>query len=293
MRVLLLLFLAALPVMVICWLIYRKDKNKEPTNVLINLFWHGIMSCFLVLIVSSILEVIFPVLQKETYEMNIFEIAFYAFVGVALVEECCKWVYLNKHGYNNNAFDEKYDIIVYSVFVSLGFAFFENILYVFMNNSVSVALLRAVLAVPGHACDAIFMGYYLTLAKQAKLQGNAENERKNKIKSILVPTLLHGVYDFCLFTQEDLFLLIFVVFVIVLYILSIMKIKKLAATNSNYYYRTNTDVYRGYNQVAQENNYNNMLQQTSYQQAQVQKEFCTNCGAIMIGPFCAQCGKRK
>ena len=44
----------------------------------------------------------------------------------------------------------------------------------------------------------IFMGYYLTIAKQAHLDGNKEQEKLNKIKSILVPTLLHGIYDFCL-----------------------------------------------------------------------------------------------
>ena len=291
-RIIFLFILAALPVIIICWYIYTKDKNKEPTQLLIRLFTKGIMSCFLVVIVSEIMEFAIPFLQKDVEVMNFFEVLFYSFIGVALVEECCKWYYVYNVGYKSRAFDEKYDIIVYAVFVSLGFAFFENILYVFTNNSVGVALTRAALAVPGHACDSIFMGYYLILAKQARLQNNKKLEDINKFKSILVPTILHGIYDFCLFIQIESFITVFLIFVIFLYIASLNKIKKLAATNSNYYYNTNSNVYNGYNQVGQINP-QQKTQQVNYQQALVQHQYCTNCGAAMIGPFCVRCGKRQ
>ena len=158
------------------------------------------------------------------------------------------------------------------------------------NNSVMVALTRALLAVPGHACDAIFMGYYLTLAKQANIQKNKKLENKNKIKSILVPTILHGIYDFCLFIQDDNYITIFFVFVVILYIASIAKIKNLSTYNSKYY-NTNLNINNGYSQVSQVNN--QQLSQSNYQQVQVQKRYCTNCGAVMVGQFCVRCGKRQ
>lgn len=291
LKILILFVLAALPVYLICTYIYNKDKNKEPKQLLTSLFTKGIMSCFLVIIVSELMQIVIPFLQKDIEAMNYFEVLFYSFIGVALVEECCKWYYVHNVGYKSRAFDEKYDIIVYSVFVSLGFAFFENVLYVFGNQSVLVALTRAILAVPGHACDAIFMGYYLTLAKQANIQKNKELETKNKIKSILVPTILHGIYDFCLFVQDDNYITIFFAFVVILYIASVSKIKKLASTNSNYYYNTNSNVYNGYSQISQINN--QQPSQANYQRAQIQKQYCTNCGAVMIGPFCVRCGKRQ
>lgn len=291
LKILILFVLAALPVYLICKYIYNKDKNKEPKQLLTRLFTKGIMSCFLVIIVSELMQIVIPFLQKDVEAMNYFEVLFYSFIGVALVEECCKWYYVHNVGYKSRAFDEKYDIIVYSVFVSLGFAFFENVLYVFGNQSVLVALTRAILAVPGHACDAIFMGYYLTLAKQANIQKNKELETKNKIKSILVPTILHGIYDFCLFVQDDNYITIFFAFVVILYIASVSKIKKLASTNSNYYYNTNSNVYNGYSQISQINN--QQPSQANYQQAQIQKQYCTNCGAVMIGLFCVRCGKRQ
>ena len=291
LKILILFVLAALPVFLIGTYIYNKDKNKEPKQLLINLFFYGIMSSFLVIIISDLMRIVIPFLQKDVEAMNYFEVFFYSFIGVALVEECCKWYYVHNVGYKSRTFDEKYDIIVYSVFVSLGFAFFENVLYVFGNQSVLVALTRAILAVPGHACDAIFMGYYLTLAKQANIQKNKELETKNKIKSILVPTILHGIYDFCLFVQDDNYITIFFAFVVILYIASVSKIKKLASTNSNYYYNTNSNVYNGYSQISQINN--QQPSQANYQQAQIQKQYCTNCGAVMIGLFCVRCGKRQ
>ena len=161
------------------------------------------------------------------------------------------------------------------------------------TGAIRLGITRALLAVPGHACDSIFMGYYLTLAKQAMIQGNTSLENTNKIKSIIVPTILHGFYDFCLFAKGDYFIIIFFVFVVFLYIFSLKKIKHLSETNSNYYQRTNSNILNGYGQNFQTIPQNYPVQTTSYQQAQVQHEYCTNCGAVMFGPFCAKCGKRK
>ena len=40
----------------------------------------------------------------------------------------------SKISYNDNAFNEYYDAILYCVFVALGFACFENLLYVYQNG---------------------------------------------------------------------------------------------------------------------------------------------------------------
>lgn len=222
-----LLFLAIIPVVVICTFIYRKDKNKEPGFLLVTLFLMGIASCFLVLLLTKILTLIFPFMDGQT-NRNIFETMAYAFIGVALVEEFCKWIMVYIRGYINKAFDEVYDGIVYSVYVSLGFAFLENIMYVLSQKStqlgMSVAINRAFLAVPGHACDAVFMGYYLSLAKVNSYRGRKDLERNNLILSILVPTILHGVYDFCIFSNMKIFAFVFYAFVAALYIMSLKKV---------------------------------------------------------------------
>lgn len=313
----LLLVLAVMPVVIICTYIYSKDRNKEPWPLLIKLFFLGIGSCFLVLFISDIVFKIFPFMDKDTSFMNFFEVMAYSFIGVALIEEFCKWLMSFAGAYFHKAYDEVYDGIVYAVYVSLGFACLENILYVFASHSIAVGISRGILSVPGHACDAVFMGYYLSLAKVYASQGNKAQERKNLVLSVLVPTILHGIYDFCLFVDIDAILLVFFAFVIALYVFSIKKIKLLAAQCKAQprpvVYNNMQPQYQGaYQQYPQQYNqqqYNPqgyvpqpMPQQPMPQQMPQnypappqtqQNSFCPNCGHQVTGTFCQNCGSKQ
>lgn len=290
-----LLLLAVIPVIVICTYIYLKDRNKEPWSLLIKLFVLGISSCFLVLMISRVLFEIFPFMNKDTAYMTFFEVMAYAFIGVAFIEELCKWLMVYIGSYTNKAYDELYDGIVYSVYVSLGFAFLENLLYVFKNQSIVVGISRGLLAVPGHACDAVFMGYYLSLAKVYASQGNKALEKKNLVLSVLVPTILHGIYDFCLFANIGILLIVFLAFVILLYIFSIKKIKLLAAQCKQtpqrpQQYQQPQPQYRP--QYATTPAQNQQAGYVNYQ-PQIVNKYCPNCGTPTNGQFCPNCGYRQ
>lgn len=313
---LLLLFLAVIPVIVILTYIYRKDKNKEPGGLLVLLFIMGIVSCFMVLAVSGVLTKIFPFMDKGTEYMTFFEVMAYAFIGVALVEEFCKFFMAYLCSYKNKAYDEVYDGIVYTVYVALGFAFFENLLYVFSNQSIGVGIARGLLAVPGHACDAVFMGYYLSVAKVYSYQGRKDLERKNLFLSVLVPTILHGIYDFCLFTGIGIFLILFLVFVVFMYIASFKKIKQLSAQTKTQKTQQTQQVqqpqqtqrvqqiqqsqqFQG-NQsqqptgfVPQAVNNSNYVQNNQSNHQPVQNKYCSACGSPINGNFCSNCGTRQ
>lgn len=309
-----LLFLAVIPVVVICTYIYNKDKNKEPWGLLIKLFVLGIASCFLVLAVSEVVFKVIPFLGKELEYMSFFEIMAYAFIGVALIEELCKWIMVYFGSYHHKAYDEVYDGIVYCVYVSLGFAFFENLLYVFGEQSIVVGISRGLLAVPGHACDAVFMGYYLSLAKVYASQGKKDLERKNLVLSIIVPTILHGIYDFCLMSGIEVLILVFFVFVIVMYITAIKKIKLLASQCKQYHQYQNPYAYNniqsahtqtqsipGYvNQnITQQapgyvnQNYTQQPSNYTNQNNNLTNKYCSNCGTPVHGQFCGKCGARQ
>lgn len=235
MNNLLLFAIAIIPVILISKYVHGKDKNKEPVGLLALLFLAGVASCFLVVFISMFLTPYLPFMQIDTSQPNNFlDVLLYSFVGVALIEESCKFLMTYAIGYRNRSFDEVYDIVVYSVFVALGFAGFENILYVFQNGIVT-GILRAVLAVPGHACDGLFMGYYLSLAKISHLKKNKESERNYIIKSIFVPVVLHGIYDFCCFSGNNIIILVFVVFVIAMYCVAIKKLNLVAKNNRNFF----------------------------------------------------------
>ena len=175
-----LLVIAILPVILLGMYIYKKDKHKEPKSLLAKLFVSGILSCFIVIIVSTIAAIFFPFINKSHTLMSFIEFCLYIFVFIALLEEACKWLMSYYIGYKNKEFDEVYDIIVYAVFVALGFAAFENILYVFDFQSIQVGIIRGVLAIPGHVCDGIAMGYYLSLAKYHEKK--VTKKKKKRIK---------------------------------------------------------------------------------------------------------------
>lgn len=258
MQDIILFSVATLPVILLGMYIYKKDKNKESPRLLTKLFLGGIISCFMVLIISFILELIFPFFALEEETLNYFELIISVFIGVALVEEVCKWIIVYVISYNDNEYEEIYDSIVYCTFVALGFAFFENLFYVY-ESGIGTGIMRAILSVPGHVCDGVFMGYYLGLAKQSIINGNKKLATKNLILSILVPTILHGIYDYCLFTGNNYFLLIFIIFVIVVYVLALKKIKTLSSIGRKF-----------------KNNDN----------------YCTNCGTPVNGNYCVICGKK-
>ncbi|MBO5138622.1 MAG: PrsW family intramembrane metalloprotease [Bacilli bacterium] len=223
MSKLLLIFSAVMPIFVICFFVYRKDDEKEPFLLLIKLFICGIMSVFLVYFFTYILQYFFSFFRFMPFSKNYFKLFIYIFILIAAVEEISKFIMAYLFGYGDINFDQPYDIIVYTVFVSLGFACFENILYV-MRNGLDNALLRAVTAVPIHACYGIFMGYYLSLAKIARKNGAKGIHRRNIILSILVPILLHTLYDYLIFLNDPFCSLVLMVTIVIMYYFAFLRL---------------------------------------------------------------------
>ncbi len=218
-----LIYIAALPVVLICVYVYTKDKEKEPKKLLSKLMLWGVFSIVPVIIIELILDNFFTITGNE----DLIIIFLYCFIGVGLVEELAKWIISYKVVYKDSEFNESYDAIVYSVFVSLGFALIENILYV-LSNGVITGLLRAFTAVPAHTCTGIVMGYYLGLAKLKEVNNDKKESNKYMLFSILIPALIHTTYDAIVLTKESNSLVLFISYTILLYVISILTIKKVS-----------------------------------------------------------------
>ena len=132
------------------------------------------------------------------------------FVGamliVALVEESWKFLVVRLYAYDRPDFDEPYDGIMYSVVAALGFATVENLLYV-LSGGFGVGVLRALLAVPGHAFYGVLMGYFLG---EAKFAGRRARAFWFQLVGFGLAVLAHGVYDFVVFSLDRRPLLILV-----------------------------------------------------------------------------------
>ena len=195
---LVLLIAAIFPIVILCTFIYLKDPNKEPIGLLFKLFCFGLLIFIPIYYIEYLLSFLFTTDGVDSFIL----IFLFTLFGVALVEEVLKWLIVRFCGYNNKEFNEVYDVIVYAVFVSLGFACIENIGYVFQYGLLN-AILRAFLSIPGHLYFAVIMGYFLSKAKVANFNDNEELYKKNMIFSIIFPILFHTMYDSLLFYYSN------------------------------------------------------------------------------------------
>ena len=217
------LLAALLPALFLMRYIYRKDTiEKEPKGMLIGLVFLGVAAAVVAVIfetlgtslLSSFLE------EGDPAHTNVL-----AFLVVAVVEEGAKYLFLLWRTWRDPNFNFHFDGIVYAVFISLGFAAFENISYV-MGYGLSTAIARALLAIPAHMGFAVFMGYFYARAKRCADEGNARGRRRNLWAAFLSAVLLHGFYDACALLGTLLSALLFVAFVIAMYIIVIRMVKR-------------------------------------------------------------------
>ena len=188
MRIILLLIAAVLPAALLWLYIWKKDPQKEPTRLLVKAVWYGIGIVVPVGILEAGLQYL---LFGERQPTSLFGTTLMAFGVAALPEELsklfCLWLILRRNPY----FDEHFDGIVYAVSIGLGFAAIENIGYLIEGGDqwVMTAVIRALLAVPGHYAYAVLMGYYYSIYHFV------DRSPRTKISILLVPFLAHGVYD--------------------------------------------------------------------------------------------------
>ena len=217
--------LAILPAAILFIVVYRSDKiEREPLGLLFRLLLLGGATIISAMVLGLLGEfVVEEFVEPDTMLYLVID----NFILTALVEEGGKYFVLKKSTWRAKSFDYTFDAAVYAVTVSLGFALIENILYL-TDGDLGTAIARALLSVPGHAIDAVYMGYYYGIAKRCEMQGDRASMKHNLRLALLVPVLIHGFYDFCLEVNYDIFLLIFLVFEIFITVHTIRKFRKLA-----------------------------------------------------------------
>ncbi|MBR1797744.1 MAG: PrsW family intramembrane metalloprotease [Clostridiales bacterium] len=270
--------LALIPVIALLIFIYVNDKKeKEPIGLLLGLFFAGMGTVITAVIAEAIgqfvLDLIFP------YE-SVLKVSLFALIIVGPAEELGKYMVLRLITWNNKNYNYSYDAIVYSVFVSLGFACIENVGYVF-SYGIGTAFLRMFTAVPGHACFAVFMGFFYSKAKYAKLTNNKKAYSRYNTLTILVPIIGHGIYDAIVFAarQSDVALLtglgviVWIGYVIAMFVISFILI--LRSAKNDFCIVTLTDKV-----------------QTVYKPRVIGSWTCS-CGTVNNFNFCSQCGKQR
>lgn len=194
----LVIFAAIAPVVVLLWQILKRDSaNPEPPKMLMKAFFYGMVSTVVTFIFLPVTEMIGDITMLDD---NPLALAFkQAFFSAALPEEGAKLLMLWLLLRNNPYFDERFDGIVYAVCVGMGFAAVENVLYLFSNYDswLSVGIVRALFAVPGHFFDAVIMGYYYS-----HYHFGTRRNPATKTLILAAPVVAHGIYDGILFSYD-------------------------------------------------------------------------------------------
>jgi len=219
MELLWMILSAVLPGIVLAMCIVFIDRyDKEPKMLLIKVFFFGMLATLPTIAVESFG-------QRFNIFRGLYGTLFEAFIVVGLSEEFFKRLVVLRFAFNHPAFNEKLDGIVYCGIAALGFATMENIFYI-VNYSAAVPdiwVTRALLSVPAHMLLGVTMGYYLSLSRFCMDPRLCIEYMK---KSLYVPALLHGAFDFILMTNLPLISLALIPFVAVLWILSIVRLRR-------------------------------------------------------------------
>ena len=220
---------AILPAAFLMRYIYRQDRvEKEPPGLLASLIFMGILAALASIALETVGEILLNALvdpHSPWYTILL------AFLVVAAVEEGAKFFFLKRRTWRDSNFNYRFDGVVYAVFVSLGFAAFENVKYV-ISYGLSVALPRAVLAIPGHMGFAVFMGVFYGRAKLCENWGDWPGRRFNLAIGYLAAVFLHGFYDACAMSGTGRATIAFVIFVVVMYVVVFRLIRREAATDT-------------------------------------------------------------
>lgn len=249
---------AILPAAILGIYVFKKDKaEKEPLTLLLQLFCLGAAVClpaayiehFVIAGIDALFEP-FVFVGNGTQSMEagalfLYKIIYF-FVGIAFVEEGLKWITMTRVTFKSRDFNSLFDGMIYAVFVSLGFAALENIFYV-LSYGWGNALMRAILSVPGHMFFAVIMGYYYSwwhIREKARQWEEALREegrilvrkpfsvRKSKAMSLLMPTLAHGIYNFCCSSDSVWYQITFYVFILFLYLHCFGRIRRMSRADA-------------------------------------------------------------
>ena len=218
---------AVIPALVLLYLVYRMDRiEKEPLRLLLKLFFFGVLSTLPAILLEKLAD---SVLERNP--MGDTARAFFdAFLCTALVEEACKLAALRIGSWRSPHFDHRFDGLLYSVFVTMGFAAAENLLYV-LRIGLSVAPARAIFSIPGHLAFGVAMGVQYTNAKTAALRGDAGRKSASMALALILPVLLHGFFDFCLMSGSWLLSAVFFLFAVALDVYSFFSVRRLSRSD--------------------------------------------------------------
>lgn len=170
----------------IFWLVFflveEKRKKREPRRMISYVFIAGAVSALMALILQLVFKAYTLHLIGDNSPVQLLIFAF--------MEEFLKFIFVYTVTHKSKFFDEPVDGMLDMITGAMGFAAFENIL--FMMNApdlAAVGIFRFIGAILLHAITSGFIGYYWVKGKL--------------VRGILLATLLHFAFNMVVLNIED------------------------------------------------------------------------------------------
>lgn len=229
--------IALLPPLILMILVYRKDQvEKEPIGLIVKTIIFGALCAIPTVIVEVLLG---GIIESVFNTRSVIGLLIDNMIGVALVEEFFKMQACKLSVWKNKEFNYTFDGLVYSVAAAIGFAALENLLYVY-DYGFGTGILRAITAIPGHTIFGIFMGMNLGIAKLYEINGDKKTAKHYKRLALIVPMIIHGLYDFMCSVGSSTATIIFFIALIILDIVAIRKVNQFERMDTSIYQEPDT-----------------------------------------------------
>lgn len=187
------ILVAVAPAVVLAFIMIRRDRRRpEPLKWLLAAVGLGVLVGPGVLLLNYLG---LPDIEADTFVGAVLS----SFISAAIPEEGLKFAALYLLARKCRHFDEMFDGVVYAVCIGMGFAGLENILYVAGGEEdwIFISISRALMSVPMHYFFAVIMGAYFSLG-----WFDTRNRRRYLTAALVVPILVHGIYDTLCFSMD-------------------------------------------------------------------------------------------
>jgi RsiW-degrading membrane proteinase PrsW (M82 family) len=196
---------AVAPALLVLWLVIATDERPVPPILVWAAFLLGAASISLLGLARAPFAHILTISDSPWTSL-----ALRSIFGVAAPEELVKILVIAAISARRRPFADPMDTVVYGAAVGLGFAAYENIVYLSAYPEMwrSLALLRSVLTVPFHGALGIIAGAYIAIARSGGALGAHRRDKDwARIRTwgliLLAPIGLHASFDFPLLALKQ------------------------------------------------------------------------------------------
>jgi len=196
---------AVAPALFVLWLVVAADERPVPPIMVWTAFLLGAASISLLGLARAPFASMLAVTDNPWLAL-----ALRSIFGVAAPEELVKIVVILAVSSRRRPFADPMDTVVYGAAVGLGFAAYENIVYLSAYPDMwrSLAALRSILTVPFHGALGIIAGAYIAIARSGTALGAHRRDKdwariRSWILIVLAPIGLHASFDFPLLALKQ------------------------------------------------------------------------------------------